>query len=463
MKNYYETLGVNKNASPQEIKKAYIKLSLEWHPDKNKNQCATEKFQEISAAYQVLSDSSKRELYDSGRLDQQNDINHESFDQSYQIFTLLLFLELKESLKNLNKKIHEINEVQLNGFFFKKNAFIDALKKFQDTMRKYASQPDNSFWALARIKQCLSVSEKAISMLDHIQNDPINSYQIAIVQFRQSIVEQKGVIYELQLEPIIADILTHGVDLKLNELDLYQQSPLYELDKEIDRLYNLPIENEKKNQHDEFINSLKYLREKVREDIARQQSKNVIYSFDTDSKKQTDKEILASSTITLIKHTVDMLKNLKYDSLNEDHNQAEILKYKKNCKRDLKTPYVTNFFKAVGAIIFTGFMFISTCGVMCCVLGPKDTIETAKIVFNIPSKHALADYLSFKPYSLPSAANKLANKAEQFTKSSSSNASGFFNRRSKPENKREIKRTDQRSRNLESNTNKDEHTPLLRV
>lgn len=119
---------------------------------------------------------------------------------------------------------------------------------------------------------------------------------------------------------------------------------LHELDNEIDRLYNLPIENEKKNQHDEFINSLKYLREKVREDIiAKQQKKNIL-------------------SITLIKHTVGMLKNLKYDSLNEDYNQAEILKYKKNCKRDLKTSYVINFFKAVGAIIFTGLVFISSCG-----------------------------------------------------------------------------------------------------
>tara|TARA_R100001443_G_scaffold115485_1_gene133363 strand:- start:246 stop:1265 length:1020 start_codon:yes stop_codon:yes gene_type:complete len=64
MKNYYEILGVSKEATPEEIKKSYRKLSLEYHPDKNPQ--GEEKFKEISEAYGVLSNPDKKAKYDSG-------------------------------------------------------------------------------------------------------------------------------------------------------------------------------------------------------------------------------------------------------------------------------------------------------------------------------------------------------------------------------------------------------------
>ena len=63
-KNFYDILEINKNASPEEIKKAYRKLSLKYHPDKNPASDAVEKFQDISDAYETLSDERKREEYD---------------------------------------------------------------------------------------------------------------------------------------------------------------------------------------------------------------------------------------------------------------------------------------------------------------------------------------------------------------------------------------------------------------
>lgn len=63
-KNYYEILGVAKNARPEEVKSAYRKLAKQYHPDVNQNPQAGEKFKQISEAYQVLSDPQKRQTYD---------------------------------------------------------------------------------------------------------------------------------------------------------------------------------------------------------------------------------------------------------------------------------------------------------------------------------------------------------------------------------------------------------------
>ena len=63
-RDYYEILGVGKNATDEEIKKAFRKLALEFHPDRNKSKDAEDKFKEINEAYQVLSDPEKRSSYD---------------------------------------------------------------------------------------------------------------------------------------------------------------------------------------------------------------------------------------------------------------------------------------------------------------------------------------------------------------------------------------------------------------
>ena len=64
-RDYYEVLGVEKNASADEIKKAYKKMAIKYHPDRNPgDKDAEDKFKEAAEAYEVLSDDNKRARYD---------------------------------------------------------------------------------------------------------------------------------------------------------------------------------------------------------------------------------------------------------------------------------------------------------------------------------------------------------------------------------------------------------------
>lgn len=63
-KDFYKILGISRNANDDEIKKAYRKLALKYHPDKNKTPEAEERFKEIAEGYEILSDKKKRDIYD---------------------------------------------------------------------------------------------------------------------------------------------------------------------------------------------------------------------------------------------------------------------------------------------------------------------------------------------------------------------------------------------------------------
>lgn len=127
--SYYELLGVNKDSDQTTIKKAYRRLAMKWHPDKNtKNkETAEKKFKEISTAYSVLSDPDKRQKYDQFGEEGVKHFGNESNNTSDIFENIFGFGDMKKSQKP--KPIIEVIELTLDEFYNGKNIEVNVGKK----------------------------------------------------------------------------------------------------------------------------------------------------------------------------------------------------------------------------------------------------------------------------------------------------------------------------------------------
>ncbi|RJP96117.1 MAG: J domain-containing protein [Desulfobacteraceae bacterium] len=122
-KDYYKSLGVDKTASADEIKKAYRKLAMKYHPDHSKgNKAAEDKFKEISEAYAVLSDAEKRKQYDT--------YGSESFQQNFSQEDIFRGSNIEDILKE---------------FGFGGGSFFSGGRKTGGGGRRFSFNPESAF------------------------------------------------------------------------------------------------------------------------------------------------------------------------------------------------------------------------------------------------------------------------------------------------------------------------------
>lgn len=139
--DFYQILGITKSANSIEIKKAYCKKVLQYHPDKNKNIEAPEMFQKIQIAYETLSDSTKRDKYDSFDNLQYN-IEIKNMFMYYQELIIELCNKYQISDKQKEELVMLFNPSEYNEEL-KNNDIINANKKMYQKITEYVS---SIFW-----------------------------------------------------------------------------------------------------------------------------------------------------------------------------------------------------------------------------------------------------------------------------------------------------------------------------
>jgi curved DNA-binding protein len=123
--DYYKALGLKKGATPEEIKKAYRKLALKYHPDKNPgNKEAEEKFKEINEAYAVLSDPQKKEQYDQ--------FGSSGFHQRYSQEDIFKGFDVGDIFKDMGYGTEDIFSRIFGGGGFHQHAFRGRKHRGQD-------------------------------------------------------------------------------------------------------------------------------------------------------------------------------------------------------------------------------------------------------------------------------------------------------------------------------------------
>ncbi|XP_028814486.1 dnaJ homolog subfamily B member 9a [Denticeps clupeoides] len=166
-KDYYDILGVPKDASERQIKKAFHKLAMKLHPDKNKSPDSETKFREIAEAYETLSDEKRRREYDQmGHRPFFNE-NQGGGGQHFRAFdfnfgNMFRDFELYEQSRQARSKRHKRHFQGTFGTGLFDDMFDDMEKMF--TFDRHSSRTDGRFHGAAK-QQCRTVTQRRGNMV----------------------------------------------------------------------------------------------------------------------------------------------------------------------------------------------------------------------------------------------------------------------------------------------------------
>ncbi len=173
IQNYYKTLGVSKEASSKEIRKAYHTLALKNHPDKNPgSQALNQRFAEINSAYEILKDSKTRAAYDL----QYND-SSEEFETLIEIIIYVSNCGIAYIKTEMKKLVTETKKLVVS---VSKSVALSAKNKAQDQYEKLIDKGAELFDKLAKKvgEKYQDVKEVGANMLDQATHKAHDQYEI---------------------------------------------------------------------------------------------------------------------------------------------------------------------------------------------------------------------------------------------------------------------------------------------
>lgn len=178
MKNYYKILGLNNKATIDEIKKAYKQLAIQYHPDKNKDQSAVNMFNDISEAYQVLSDTNKRTEYDQTLHYKPSD-NFKEFKFVYQD-PMKIFTEVFSFMNDIQNMFNMMNQFTMPHIQMQQMQQFHQIQPFRQ-IHQIHQMPGGMSIHIIDLTQQMNGSSQVIDLTQQMNNHKtMNTSQVKI-------------------------------------------------------------------------------------------------------------------------------------------------------------------------------------------------------------------------------------------------------------------------------------------